>query len=119
MLSFDFTAIRKNLPKRARVWDALQSWANAHPTIEAVPVIDLMVDLRGTVEPPELLEAIDDLVSSGQARKIYQVIDPGMKILLPATYRSRREVPEKVQNNWDKWIDVAPRDVAMVLEAAK
>ena len=119
MLSFDYTAIRKEDPERQHVWDALQIWTKAHPELKVVPVLDLMLDLRGTVEPPELLEAIDTLVSFGQARKVYRVIDPGMKVLLPKSYGSRREVPDKVQDNWDKWIDVKPQDVAMVLEGTK
>ncbi len=116
MLSLDFSRILKKLPDRTPIWNALQAWSRAHPKVNAIPVIELMSDLQDQVKVDDLLDAIDALVSRGEARKVYRVMDPQMKVLLPKRYKSWGDVPEKVENNSHQIIEISPQDVATVLE---
>jgi hypothetical protein len=116
MSFLDFTRIRKEIPGRKVVWNAVERWAKENPGYSVVPVMDLIPHLQGKVDPGELLNAVDELTNHGLARKAFRVIDPAQRIILHDSYASRPEVPEKVLNNWDVWIEVSPRDIAMVLE---
>jgi hypothetical protein len=44
----------------------------------------------------------------------FQIRDPHMKVLLPAVYESREEIPARVLNNWDVWIEVTPENIVEV-----
>jgi hypothetical protein len=116
MSFLEFTRIRDLLPDREHVWNAIEQWTKSHPERAAVPVIELLSDLAGDVDAIELLHAIDALVATGTARRSYRVVDPAQRVLLPESYNARAEIPEKVQNNWDLWIDVHPKDITLVLE---
>jgi hypothetical protein len=117
MSFLDLTRIRSAIPDKEHVWRAVENWIEQHPERTVVPVIELLADLGRDVNTVELLDAIDALVASGIAKRSYRVIDPSQKILLTDSYDDRADIPEEVLNNWNDWIKVQPKDVAMVLES--
>jgi hypothetical protein len=116
MSFLDFTRIREQIPESNTVWIALENWAKEHPQRTTVPVVELIDALTHQVELDVLLQAIEDLVAKGLAKRSFRVVDPSQRIILEKPYSSRQEVPPQVLNNWDHWVEVKPKDIAMVLE---
>lgn len=119
MSSFDFKHIRELQPQKDYIWSAVEKWVDQHPEQASVPVVDLMSDLGQIIGASDLLGAINELIASGVAKRFYKVVEPSQKMLLNQSYNTRDEIPLRVLDNWDRWIEVRPQDVAMVLEPGR
>lgn len=115
MSSIDFTRMRSLSPDLAEVWEVLEAWDGTRRPGEPLVLLELMDGLCERVGPTVLIGAIDELVEAGQLRRAYRVMEPEMRQLLPDSYSARSEIPERVMDLRDQWIDVQPEMIRSVL----
>lgn len=103
MSRINFANLTSERPDLKDVWSSLSEWMTAHPSVNTIEPHVIASQMRKPVDPWMIATAMQVLVDSGDARRVFKVEDP-QGCLVGPDFNSPLDVPEEMPGRFgDNW----------------
>ena len=118
MLPSNYDTIVAERPYLASVLRDVAAWVKGHADWDLIDPRKLSRDLKH-VEPVRLAAALQALIDAGLLEQVYMVALPPSGHLAYRGYHTLEEIPERIYDRSERWVDTADGEIVAVLTAPK
>jgi hypothetical protein len=120
MLSIDFETLARKFPELQDAWRGLEEWVKSNPAASVIDTRRVTREIRmEPFNPAVLASALNQLKEQANFKQVYRVFNPSNNQFLQGEWDRYGDVPEKLPDAFDNFIDVSNLRVIPVLKQSK